>query len=694
MGTLSPRKPPKNPKNDGVGHLARTPPDIDPQLPPPPALPPLPQPDSTFHNNLRALYHHAPHLAQKIDLVDDAQLYTVEPARRQGLTCQVTGPQGAPVYLHSRYDPLKEAQTWALGVENAANQRAEQEDSPGPMCYVIDGFGLGCHVHELFQRLTGDAFLVVSDPDLVAIRTALDHFDYSEIFASGRLIILTAADREEIFQRLEKHAHAMTLGVLFTPPLVRVNADFHAKIHTLISEYAAYVRSTLLTVLTNSVRTAENVLHNLPTYVATEGIDVLRNRFASRPVVIVSAGPSLRKTLPTLKRLRDRVVIVAVQTTLKPLLAAGITPDFVTSLDYHEISATFFENLPDLDRIHLVAEPKAHWTVIDACRGKIPISLLGNEFARLVLADPDEPHDCLPAGCTVAHLAFYLAQYLGGDPIILIGQDLGFTDHVYYSPGTALHDTWRPELGRFCTIEMKEWERIVRHRRLLRPVKDLQGRQIYTDEQMFTYLQQFEKDFAASPARVIDATSGGVAKQFTEPLELEEALAKYGREPIDPDLFNYLQNMHLRPERLADARQAVAERIEEVREFLDLGVETVAIVREMLEHIDDQALVNRRMVRLDELRTQVRQRSSTYRLLCYVSQMAEMFRFRQDHNIRRNEATGKDRQRMQLRRDVRYVTEINAGCERLLGMLEQCLERFDDEIAKSQDTDMQEVTNA
>ena len=36
-----------------------------------------------------------------------------------------------------------------------------------------------------------------------------------------------------------------------------------------------------------------------------------------------------------------KAVIIAVQTMLKPLLAAGIEPDFVTSLDYNTVSTRF-----------------------------------------------------------------------------------------------------------------------------------------------------------------------------------------------------------------------------------------------------------------------------------------------------------------------------------------------------------------
>jgi hypothetical protein len=84
---------------------------------------------------------------------------------------------------------------------------------------------------------------------------------------------------------------------------------------------------------------------------------------------------------------------------------------------------------------------------------------------------------------------------------------------VYYAPGVPIHDLWRPETNRFRTLEMLEWERIVRGREILRRIQDVDGHDIYTDEQMYTYLQQFERDFAATPARVIDATEGGAIKR-------------------------------------------------------------------------------------------------------------------------------------------------------------------------------------
>ncbi len=627
-----------------------------------------------YPRNMEVLWEQSPRLAQKIDLVDEAELPQALPARNGQMTCQVQGEKGM-IYLHSRYDPGREAEQWAAGVENLAAAQTDEKTGKVPMCYIVDGFGLGYHVKALYERLSGETTVVVIEPDMRILRLALELNDYREMLDAKRIVFITRSDREEIFSRLQPFGNLMMMGVVFTHSLTRQNEAFYRDAHQLITEFASFIRIHLITLLGNGLQTCRHILSNFKAYITTPPINVLKDRFIGYPVVLVSAGPSLRKNLPLLKQYRNQVVVIAVQTTLKPLLAEGIKPDFVTSLDYHEISRRFFEGLgPELADIHLIAEPKANPVVIDYYLQYGPVSVLYNDFAQRVLGGngPNPQRDGLAAGATVAHLSFYLARYLGGEPIIFIGQDLAFTDNVYYSPGTALHDVWQPELNRFCTIEMKEWERIVRHRGLLRQVKDIHGQTIYTDEQMFTYLQQFEKDFADSRTRVINATGGGALKQHCETMDFAAALERFCRGPVKPELFDYRRQWTRQDLSLLDeARHNLDNTVEQVRELQTIVNETIVLVRDMLELIEDQPSLNAKMVRLDELRTMVRHRQGIYRLVSYVSQMAELYRFRQDRAIEVENAEGKQRQRRQLLRDIGYVSEIAKGCERLLDLLNE-----------------------
>ncbi len=634
--------------------------------------------DTPYTRNIAALWHSSPRLAQQIDNVPDELLINCQNTRNGQYTCQLPAANGNKLYLHSRYDPEKEAEIWAQGTMEMSEKQQQNNDGRMPMCYVVCGFGLGYHVMALRKKLLGDTIIIVIEKNLALLRTALALHDMSDMLRDNKIVFLTRSDREEIFKRLGDISVLLTMGIVFTKSLHNIDNNFHTEVIRAINEFVSYLRSHTISMLANSITTCTNIANNLGAYVQCGPVNALRNRFKQYPAIIVSAGPSLQKNIDYIKEIRDKVIVIAVQTTLRPLLAKGIKPDFVTSLDYHQVSKRFYDGLQDqLADIHLIAEPKVSWHVIDTYLGHGPISILGNEFANLLLCDEPVLHDNIPAGATVAHLAFYLAQYMGNDPIILIGQDLGYTNNVYYSPGNAVHDIWAPELNRFYSLEMKEWERILRSRNMLRKTCDTNGTPIYTDEQMFTYLQQFEKDFAQSAARVIDATEGGVRKQFTEAMPLKQAADLFCTKKIDQSKFDYRDELNSSdPHAAQTALDQLHKRKTEIEELADISDRTVKLVNTMLDNIDDQNFVNKQMIALDELRTMVRHREKTYALVKMVSQMAEYYRFKADRILEAKGTTGIDRQKYQLQRDIGYVSEIKKGCNTAIDIITNAIDRL------------------
>ena len=290
---------------------------------------------------------------------------------------------------------------------------------------------------------------------------------------------------------------------------------------------------------------------------------------------------------------RDRCVIIAVQTTLKPLLEAGVRPHFVTALDFHEISRRFYEGLTaeDLEGVTLVVDPKAHPAIIDAFPG--PVRCCAANVLDRMLGDLKRDMGELPSGATVAHLAVYFAHLLGCNPITLIGQDLGFSDGLYYAPGTAIHDVWAPELNPFNTIAMMEWQRIVRHRGHLHKTVDLFGKSIYSDAQMLAYLQQFERDFGTyvkEGVELIDATEGGVEKRHTTAMPLREALQRHALHPL-PELPPPARTVDTQRMKKAAERLAVVQR--DIAALREISRKTIALIRRMLDEQSDQARMAR-----------------------------------------------------------------------------------------------------
>jgi hypothetical protein len=431
------------------------------------------------------------------------------------------------------------------------------------------------------------------------------------------------------------------------------------------------------TLLFNSEQTARNIAKNIGWYAAAGGINRLAGAYRGQPAVIVSAGPSLQKNKHLLSGLEEKAVLIAVQTTLQPLLEMGVEPHFVTSLDYHEICTRFFERLPSSIRTELVAEPKATPRVLEMMTG--PVSLIGNDFAEAMVRELNLKKAGLTSGATVAHLAFYLAEHLGCDPIIFVGQDLGFSDGLCYTPGTSYEDVWRPELGRFCTLETKQWEQIVRDRPILRKIPDYKGRPMYTEERHFTYLLQFERDFGKCKSRIIDATEGGAMKRGATVMTLAEAISEFCSNPL-PDAG--LKKDELRWDRLGECRKSVLLRKSEAEEIERITGQTLPLLEEIRDNIEDQKRVNRLIARIDEQRVRMDSFGRTYDLVMQFSQQTELKRFERDRLLAAGRLEGIERQKWQLERDMENVAAVGVAARAFIETMRNVADDLDRDIVR------------
>lgn len=597
------------------------------------------------------------------------------------------GPSGRA--LCSRRRPLEEAQRLAATIDVAQAAGV-----------VVLGFGAGHHVRAMLDRMARTGVVFVFEPDAALLRAVLERIDHSAWLSARNLIFLTDADDAgSIAGAIRGVEGLLAMGVKFLEhPADRARlGETSRRFQEHFAEVIRAMRTAVVTTLMQSETTFRNLLMNLDRYAVCPGVEDLRGAARGRPAIVVAAGPSLRRNMDLLARpgVRERFVIIAVQTALKPLLARGIRPHFVTALDYHEISRRFYEGLTeaDVEGVTLVADPKANPAILEAFPGAIRMpgdamlpgdraildELLGPELAR--------PMGTLPPGATVAHMAYYLARHLGCDPVILIGQDLGFTDGVYYGAGAAIHQVWSGELNEFNTLEMMEWQRIARLRHRLpdgqfnaRPTTDVLGRKIYTDEQMATYLVQFERDFTADAERgltTIDATEGGVAKRATTPMRLAEALERYApAEPLELPAPAQAPGARARLERV---RERVRRIRQEVWRIGECSRRAARLLTEMAEHHSDQARVNRLIKEVHALRDEVETLQPAFGLVQRLNQTGTLKRARADRQLAIEEPglSPMERQRRQIERDITNVQWLAETSDVMGRLLDETLAAFD-----------------
>jgi hypothetical protein len=620
-----------------------------------------------YQGNLLTLMALDASLAAEVSRIRTPEHVRLFPSKSGAVTAEVRSESGKGILLHSRWDPADEAAAFARGT-----------DTEKITYYIVLGFGLGYHVKALLAAARKESRIIVIERDMGLFRAALESVDLREIFASRRVTLVAGKSGPDIFRALSPHVVGMFLDTIYLVhrPSVESAPEYYSEVHKGISDFITYGMQNVITTVSVAFLSKLNCLMNLPFYAFSPGVARYKDAFKGYPAIIVSAGPSLHRNVEELRAARGRAVIIAVSTIFKPLLRRGIKPDFAVVLDYHPISKKYFEAAEGDEDVALVVDPKASYDAVDAHSG--PKVVMHNDALHSIIGGPAWHKGALPAGTTVAHSAFYFAEYIGADPIIFVGQDLAHPDGITHFPGTAVHDIWAAESNRFQSLEMREWETILRMRNMLRKVKDVHGNDVYTDAQMFSYLQQFEMNFYNCGVKVIDATEGGAAKRYTTPMKLADALREYAtRElpakpesppPGRPDVAEASER-----EGMEKTLSLRLERIAEVRAFYD---KTLSILREIAGLWPDQGKMAPLLKEIDGIREEVKTYADVNSLVRDIAQAVELKKVQADRKILSERLDGLDKQKAQLDRDLEYIGGLRDQVDELEKIFRQALERF------------------
>jgi len=637
----------------------------------------MPATNPILNKNLAAIARNSPALAEQLSSAQAAPLEWSDSKAGPITATRTDLGSPRPVALASKYDPVKEAQTLVDPIDHAKTA-----------CVVVLGFGLGYHLDELVKRVGPRDLIIVYEPDLAQLRAVLERLDYARwLAASGLILAGPDADKATLLGSIQQRSATLTLGTqIITHPASRQrHQEEFNRFGKLVTETLSFCRTNVATALVNASRTVSNLTGNLAQYAAGPTINELTNAAKGYPAVCVGAGPSLVKNIELLKdpAIRRNVVVIGVQTTLKPMLDRGIRPDFVTALDYSAICTRFYEDLPDLPDVTLVVEPKCHPAIIAAYPG--PVRVCPAQLNDKLLGRLARPMPPIKSGTTVAHLSFYLALHLGCDPIMFIGQDLGFSDGLYYAPGTAVHGVWAPELGPFNTIETMEWTRVVRMKGNLRRAEDIHGRPIFTDEQMSTYLSQFERDYAEAKQAgrtVIDATEGGMPKQHTTVMTLRDAVDQYATRPV-PALPRTERGLDA--ERLGQLSGLLDGKIESVHELKRVTQDTAKLLRRLREHQHNPKKAEKLFAEVQQnTRTVETELREAFELVGSINTVGTFRRERADRGIHHaDHANEHERQLAQIERDLDNMDFIDQTCDEALQILGRARQRILDAIEKS-----------
>lgn len=329
-------------------------------------------------------------------------------------------------------DPVAAAEQWLAPVRLEGTQ----------VLFVI-GFGDG-HVLDALDRKGWRGHVIALEPDASAASECLDRKAVRTWQTAARLTVLAGPE----YTGLDKALAAVPLltekpVIAGNPVVTHAHREASVQAARTIARAWFGARANDEARKQNAGRYLQNTLRNSDAIVREGDAAALKELFTGVPALVVGAGPSLDRNIANIAHYRDRVVVIAADTSLRPLLAAGIEPDFVVATDPTETNARHLTDLPPCDRTHLVAEGSVDPESLPHFEGRTFFFRIADHHPWPWLRQAGHDRGHLRAWGSVLTTAFDLALTMGCEPIVFAGADLAFTEGRPYARGTTYEEVWR-----------------------------------------------------------------------------------------------------------------------------------------------------------------------------------------------------------------------------------------------------------
>lgn len=476
-------------------------------------------------------------------------------------------------YLNSRYDDEILMDNWCHQ-ENIHNYRT---------IVVVFGMGNGDYIRELRKR-NKDMLIVVYEPSYSIAAVNRDMIGMDDLFSDENIVITIGKDKQSSIYGIL--GSEITYEVVeYVKLYITPNYDnlFPEEYREIFETYKEALQRTIMnrnTMLHFKKKVIDNMIGNfldcIKQYSLFSLIKVFQNIDKKDiPAIIVSAGPSLDKNIYELKQAKGRAFIIAVDSALNSLGNAGIIPDIAVTVDPNKPLQLFEDK--KMQNVPLIFSLSANEKIKSLHHGMRIYQSNENSFLDIYIKKFEKKTATLETGGSVANDAFSLAQKLGFNTIIFVGQDLAYPNDKEHTEGAYKNK----ELNDINNKPKKYFE-----------VEDIFGGKVKTEQNMNMYRIWFERAVMVYPEiKFIDATEGGAKKKGMEILTLKEAIHRECKSEHDIDfqaVINQIEKYFSEEEQkiILDDIQTFPELMNRVRDRITEGLKAY----EKLERLNKKSI--------------------------------------------------------------------------------------------------------
>ena len=427
---------------------------------------------------------------------------------------------GKSIFLHSAYDPEKEA--------NALINEIKKETEKDLDLVFIFGIGAG-YLINAFKKLNIN--IAVIEPSIKFFNLLIDNFKLDKILEDNITFFIGGDDIEDI----EKFISLTNTK--------KVKFFITRSYATLFNEEALFYQSKVLSIVDKKIINintisrfdklwAYNIASNVAKISTHYGVNKFFDKYKNIPAIIVSAGPSLEKNIRKLKEIKNKALIIAVDTAMKPLFSHNISPHFIITIDPQKKNSKYFRNVNFKESV-LIAESSVDKEAIDSFNGAIYFINSIFPLAKYFMEELGDRGD-ITTGGSVSTAAYDFAIRIGANPIIMVGLDLSFPNYQTHIKGSYHEENFFTEIYKLDSYDSRIYKVLIAGN--LREEKNIYNEKVWTDSRFDMYKNWYEEQCEKNnKIKFYNATEGGIIINGMENIKLEELIEKFNDIEINID---------------------------------------------------------------------------------------------------------------------------------------------------------------
>ena len=352
---------------------------------------------------------------------------------------------GNDYVIHSQYDPKYQAKYIA---QNAFEDNCD--------IIFLFGLGLGYELKEMIKLNNNIRYFIV-EPDEEIFKMLVENCDIKFLFGKANVHFILGKNPEDIgrfYANVIGGQKSLKIKFLVLPSYQNIYEDLIYSIFSNIKEKINIFRVNIHTGITSHRQWVQNYIGNLKYLDFVCPVTRLKEKFSGKPVIIVSAGPSLNYNIEVLRRIQDKVLVATAGSGINILENKGIKADIICMIDGWQDESDLIENVEINKNSSLFYSNMLYYTIVDKLQGPKFLLNMTNMDTKVYDTMDERPFATF-SGPSVANVLAYNLSQLGCNPIIFLGQDLCYSSGRNYAEGAIYEKDMSMEFENKGHIKLK-----------------------------------------------------------------------------------------------------------------------------------------------------------------------------------------------------------------------------------------------